>query len=172
MGNLVIFALMSWLPCAALFAVTWLVGAGLESRGSSAGMGTPKAFGVLVGAVAAGCAVGVLLLAPGIAVPAVAAVVAAVLIGCALAAWYTPVRVRAAAAAAFVAGTHLPVLWGRAGDVPVQDGQDVFWVMPVLDLWLAVGLPVLVTVAAVTVVRLERAKAPVRAGSTHKSSNP
>ena len=152
-GDIVLFALLSWLPCLLLLGMLWAL---LREH-------SPESFVslVIVAAVSGGIGfvAGVLLLGPLADSPVLIVLATVVTVGlyCALATRSTPVR--AAFAAVFmIAGSHLAVPVRNAGGFSSLDGQGAFWAMPVLDLWLILGVPLLCALLFILVLHKRRAK--------------
>ena len=138
--------LFSWLP-ASLLAVLLAVVMRNSAR--------PGAWTIL-GSGLVGIVWGVLLLYP----LAELDVVLLLTLGAALAAavsWFgSGVRGIFLAALAFVVGAQLAVPFGPDG-VFTASQSDPLWAMPILDMWLVVGLPALV--AGIVIVVVKRASA-------------
>ncbi|AWB83196.1 hypothetical protein [Corynebacterium liangguodongii] len=152
MGNLLLFALLSWLPCLALVGVAW---AWLGKNGAES-LTTSVIAVVVSGAL--GFGLGALLLGPLADSPLLIALAVVVAVGVfgALAARRAPWTAALAAASA-IAGAHVAVPARNVGDFSSPDGQGVFWAMPVLDLWLILGVPLLCALLVVVVLRTRSA---------------
>lgn len=136
-GNVVLLAALSWLPSALIFGALWFLGSRIDAAPSRPWL--PATAGL-----AGGFCLGLLILGPLAQHPLlIALVIVGVVIALLLAATRVAYRAPVAGGAAVVVGAHVAVFARAVG----SETQDVFWAMPILDLWVILGVPLVLAVA-------------------------
>lgn len=136
-GNVVLLAALSWLPSALIFGALWFLGSRIDAAPSRPWL--PATAGL-----AGGFCLGLLILGPLAQHPLlIALVIVGVVIALLLAATRVAYRALVAGGAAVVVGAHVAVFARAVG----SETQDVFWAMPILDLWVILGVPLVLAAA-------------------------